>query len=67
MKFRLERTAEKILLAITALVGLAQTCWAGPPMPPGLGATPSVPVGGPEVTIATTLVIAGYGIWRSRK
>lgn len=65
MKFGFKRSAECILPAVLAFLHLARTSWAGPPLPPG--AAPSVPVGGAEVTIATTLVIAGYGIWKSRK
>jgi len=63
MKRRFERILETTLLALLVLANLGQVAWAGPPLPPA----PSVPVGGAGVTIATTLVIAGYGIWKSRK
>jgi len=60
------RIAEATVFAALAVTSLFSAAWAGPPAPPVI-ALPAVPVGGPEVTIATTLVIAGYGIWKSRK
>lgn len=62
------RIAETCALAALAVSSLFSAAWAGPPPPPVIAAQiPATPVGGPEVTLATTLVIAGYGIWKSRK
>ncbi len=59
---------ELLAYAALVLIGISTTALAGPPPPPTIaGAIPSTPVGGPEVTIATAAVIAGYGYWKSRK
>ncbi|HBA89337.1 MAG TPA: hypothetical protein DCZ75_15525 [Geobacter sp.] len=67
MKSGLKRGAVALILAALPILCLSDAGWANPPNPPGYGATPSVPVGGPGVTVATTLAIALYGIWKSRK
>jgi hypothetical protein len=60
--------AEKVAIAALTVSSLAGTAWAGPPPPPVIATTvPHVPVGGPMVSTATALVIAGYGIWKLRK
>lgn len=58
MTDRISKTILPILLAFMA----PTAAYAGNPPPP-----PSVPVGGPGVTIITVAVIAGYGIWKARK
>lgn len=67
MKSGLPRAAGTLILAALSILYLADAGWANPPLPPGYSSAPSVPVGGGGVTVATTLAIAVYGIWKSRR
>jgi hypothetical protein len=68
MKKQITRLVEFAMLASIAILNGVQTCWAGPPGPPNISTPPpSTPVGGTEVTIATVVAIAGYGIWKNRR
>jgi hypothetical protein len=64
MKQKIDRIAETLTVAGLAILSLYATCWAGPPPPPSI---PATPVGGTEISIATAVAIAGYGYWKSRK
>jgi hypothetical protein len=62
------RTAETCTLAALAVTILFNAAWAGPPAPPVIAAQlPATPVGGPEISIATAVGIAAYGLWKSRR
>jgi hypothetical protein len=67
MSRRFDRITELLIPATLAVMIIATASWAGPPPPPVIQAIPSTPVGGTEATIATTIAIAAYGIWKSRK
>lgn len=67
MNDKMNRMVE--ILAITALgvTCLAGAVWAGPPAPPVIADVPRTPLGGPEISIATAVGIAAYGLWKSRR
>ena len=65
MKNGIRPTLELAFLALLAQLALAGESLASPPLPPG--STPSVPVGGPGVTVATTVAVMAYGFWKSRR
>lgn len=74
MKRTFDRIAEALFFSVVTILNLTATCWAGPPSPPDLSSPiipipgiPSTPIGGTEITIATTIAMAGYGYWKSRK
>jgi hypothetical protein len=61
MKQSIKRVQETLVLASVALMHLGGSGWAGPPP------VPAVPVGGVGSTVATSILIVGYGIWKSRR
>lgn len=63
MKQSVKRVLETGALAIAAFVNLGGSGWADFPPPP----VPSVPVGGIGSAVATSVLIVGYGIWKSRR
>jgi hypothetical protein len=68
MQKRICRIAETLSLAAIALTSLSSSVWAGPPGPPViLAQLPRTPLGGMEVSIATAVGIAAYGVWKSRR
>lgn len=74
MRKRSSQIIELLALASIMVLDLTQTSWAGPPGPPGSTGTSgygsgiiTAPLGGDGILIVTTVAIAGYGYWKSRK
>ncbi|MDR3579646.1 MAG: hypothetical protein P4L44_06770 [Oryzomonas sp.] len=71
MRKRTSQIIELLALASIVVLDITQTCWAGPPGPPGTTGSGSgiitAPLGGDGILIVTTVAIAGYGYWKSRK
>ena len=64
MRKHISQIFELLILAAMSAVIIAQTSWAGPPAPPVII---TAPLGGNGILIATTIAIAGYGFWKSRR
>jgi hypothetical protein len=71
MRKRTSRIIELLALASITVLGITQTCWAGPPgTPDSYGSGSGIitaPLGGDGILIAVSCAIAGYGYWKSRK
>ncbi|QWV94734.1 hypothetical protein KP004_06035 [Geomonas oryzisoli] len=64
MKLTVQKIVESAALILVAGLNLCSSCWAGPPAPPVI---PATPVGSAEMSAVTVAAVAAYGFWKSRK